>query len=168
MTIKADYFLQLKVRETFATSQQGAGSAVIDHELLGGSGTLNGASSVPATQVLDKRVTLVAGAATIDLTAAPGKTVDGSAIAIDLTGLKLQLLKLVAHKDNTARVKVAEGAANPYLLGGVTGAFDSLAAGEGVLHEFKNSLPDVDATHKNIDITSTMNTAIIDVLAVFG
>ncbi len=167
MSVKADYSLQLKVRETFGLSQQGAGNAVVDHELTGNSGSLNATSTVPATKVVDKRVTLSSGTATIDLTAAPGKTVDGSAVAQDLTGLKLQLLKLVAHADNTQRVKVAQGASNPYLLG-VTGAFVSLGAGESVLFEFKDTLADVAPTVKTIDITSSMGAAIIDVMAVFG
>lgn len=167
MAIKVDYSLQLKVRETFETTQQGASAAVVDHELTGNSGTLNATSTVPATKVIDKRVTLSGGTATIDLTAAPGKTVDGSAITQDMSGLKLQALKLVAHADNTQRVKFAQGASNPYLLG-VTGAFVSLGAGESVLFEFKDTLADVAPTVKTFDITSSMGAAIIDVIAVFG
>jgi len=155
------------VVETFSTSQQGAGTASITHELQTGTDTLNASSTVPATHVVDKRVTLSGGTATIDLTAAPGKTVDGSAITQDLTGLRLQLLKLTAKADNTQRVKFAQGASNPYLLG-VTAAFLSVGPGESVLLEFKDSLADVSGTVKTFDITSAMATAVIDVLAVFG
>lgn len=167
-TIKADFDLSLKVRETFDTAQQGANAVTMDHELTGNKGTLNATSAVPATKVIDKRITLSGGTYTIDLTAAPGKTVDGTAVSLDLSGLKLQLLLLVAKDTNSARVKVAQGAANAYFVGGETGAFYSLGVGEAVLAENKDSLPEVDATHKNIDITSSMLTAVIDVLAVFG
>lgn len=167
MSIKVDYSLQMKVTETFGTSQQNASAAVVVHEISGTNGSLNADSTVPATQVIDKRVTLSAGTATIDLTAAPGKTVDGTAVALDLTGLKLQMVKLKAHADNTQRVKFAQGASNPYLLG-VTGAFVSLGAGESVLLEFKDTLADVAPTVKTLDITSGMAAAIIDVQLVFG
>ena len=174
MSIKVDYSLQMKVTETFGTSQQNASAAVVVHEITGTNGSLNADSTVPATTVIDKRMTLTAGTATIDLTAAPGKTVDGTAVPIDLTGLKLQMIKLKAHADNTSRVKVAQGASHPYYVGGVTGAFDSLGAGESALHEFKDTLQEVGATistgvyAKTIDITSAMAAAIIDVQLVFG
>ncbi len=84
------------------------------------------------------------------------------------------MVKLKAHPDNTSRVKVAQGASNPYYVGGVTGAFWSLGAGESAMSEYKDTLQEVDVTismgvtAKTIDITSAMSAAIIDVQLIFG
>lgn len=85
-------------------------NSLITHDGLDTSDTLNAGTGVPVTKVVANTITMTAGAATIDMTALVGS--NGG--AVDMTGLKLQILKLKAKATNTGALVVSYGAADPY------------------------------------------------------
>lgn len=109
--------------------------------------TFTGTTSVPVANVASDKLALTAGAATIDLTAVPG-----SVSTQDLTGLKVQWIML--HNSGTAVMTISPGATNPYPLFG-TGNSVELPAGGRLMMFFNETLPDVAAAVKDIDIAGT-------------
>lgn len=156
-TISAYYNIDFRVTETFS----GAESANPDILINGPSetDTLTALSTVPGAKVAKFDLPLIAGAATIDLTALPGLTADET---INFTGLKVQAAIFRNKVGNANNMTVVFGAANAYLLKGA--AWKAiLAPGQLDLFLGKDAAPDVDATHKNIDVAGTL----VQVLEVF-
>jgi len=122
----------------------------------------DGTSGDAVTKSFKKRVTMSTGAATLDLTALVDATLSSN---IDMTGLKLKMLRLKVPSTNANSVTVAPGASNGYTgwvgSGGVTlspkDSFSKVCHG-GIA---------VDGTHKTIDITGT-GSQVIDVVMLFG
>lgn len=104
--------------------------------------TLNATSNPPATKHSGFVKTLVAGVATVDLTALTGA--DGA--AINGTGLKLQVLRVKNLGAND--LVVSTGASNGYNFGGPV----TIKPGGTLLLYQPEGLPDVAAGAKNIDL----------------
>jgi len=126
--------------------------------------TLTGATTPPATKHAAKLVALVAGAATIDLTALPSWGANGA--TEDMSGLKLQILRAKATAANANPVTISFGAANSYDAFGAAWSID-LKAGQEVTLYGNDATPDVDGTHKTIDLAGTL-TQSIEIELVFG
>lgn len=149
-SVKATYKLSLSVLETLGTAVPAAGTPQITHDGFNTNlGTLTGATTVPATKTTAFTPTLSAGAATIDLTALTG--VNGA--VVDGSGLKVQIFKFINPAGNGA-VTLTFGAANPYLLLGTAWKV-ILLAGQEIMLYLNDACPDIDATHKNIDLAGT-------------
>ena len=159
---------ELIVKEQIALGLPHAGDVLTTHKLDGVEAALNANSTQPATKVSSGRVTLVAGVGAIDLTAAPGPVVNGLPTVVDFTGLKIQEVQFVAGKDNTGRVLIAPAGSNGYPIFGAAGCQVSIGPGELASLAFKDSLFDVDGTHKAIAITSTQAAAVLDFILVGG
>jgi hypothetical protein len=168
MAVEADSHHRLIVKEVLTLDQPHAADARTIHQLVGVERTLNADSAVPATKVSSGQVSLVAGVAVLDLTAAPGPTVNGSVTHIDFTGLKIQEVLIVAHENNTDRVKCLPNTTNGYNLFGSADSLVSMAAGEVSHHSFRNTLPDVTSGAKQIRFTSPDTDAKVDFLIVAG
>ncbi len=109
-------------------------------------------SSPPGKYYSSQSLALVAGAATINLTALPGLQA-----AIDGTGLKLNVLRIRGELDGSnAKLTVSEGAANPYELFGAANPMEYPAGCRTCFtFEFDDALADIAAGAKNIDLAGT-------------
>lgn len=163
MTIEAKYDLKLSVEEVLALGVDLAGDPTATHQITGTSGTLTGSTTVPATTVWGDKRQLAAGTDTIDLTA----LVEGNLPNKDLTGLKLQLIKLKATSTNTAVLTVKPAATNGYEFGATNDEI-TLHPGGAVLLFVPDLAPDVAAGAKDITVTSSDADAEYEILIVAG
>jgi hypothetical protein len=149
MSVTVAYSLQLTVNETL-TAAPDAASQVIVHKDYNKAGYLTSLTTPPVTKVSSFLAALTAGAKTIDLrtlTAAGGVALDGN-------GLKVQCVKINNPSTNTGALTVVPGASNGYNLFGATSKL-VLNPGEYIEWVGYDALPDIDATHKTIDLTGT-------------
>lgn len=168
MSVEVTWSQQCKVKETIPLSLAHAADVNTTHQLDGLNGSLNASSTVPATKASSGTKTISGGSGSLDLTAAPGPTVNGSATVVDMTGLKVQKVQLVAAATNTGRVLVAPHGTNGYNLFGAAACQVSLGPGESVDLTFKDTLADVASGAKVIAITSAQADAALDFLIVAG
>jgi len=149
MTVSATFNLRLDVTETLTIGVDGASQPVIQHDQLNVKGTLDATSTPPAAEHSQELYNLVAGAKTIDLTALAstnGRVIDG-------TGLKVQLLRFENKGANS--MTIAKGATNGYdPFGGAVAV--TVPAGCAAMLRFNDSLADIDATHKTLDVAGTL------------
>lgn len=151
-TITAVGISKITVTETFVGSYVSTSDATAGFgDQLGETLTLTASSSVPATKHSEFQKTMSGGAATIDLTALPGKTADET---IDGTGLKVQLAKFRNLSTNANDITITFGAANPYNLLGAAFVI-LLKPGQSILVSLDEAAPDVAAGAKDIDISGT-------------
>ena len=165
--VSVSWAAQLDVLETLALALDlESGTPKVTHQIStpAASGNMNATSSPAATQVVSDTRTLTAGADTIDLTAAP--TRDGG--TIDLSGLKVQAVKIVAKSTNTAVLIVKPGAANGYNLFGDADGQIAIPVGGQVLFVAPEGLADVAAADAEIDVASTDTDAIYSIILVAG
>lgn len=136
----------------------------VGHTISGGARTIDAGSTVPATKAFSDEITLVAGAATIDLTA----MVRTPLANVDFTGLKVQLVKFKAATANAAAVVIKPGASNAYNLFGDSDGQITLPASAESEQYWADQLADVSSTVKNVDLSSSDTDAIIEVVLVAG
>lgn len=109
-------------------------------------------STPPVAMCVYRELALVAGALTIDLT-----TITGSYGSLQNgNGKKVQHWR-VKNTSETATLVFVKGASNPYLLKGADWKVELLP---GQWDEFygNNAAPEIDATHKEIDVSGTGGT----------
>ena len=166
MPVALTYVSKLTAVETFDTTlaqnkllsatDKGVTHNGLDKQLtLPGAG-LAGVASVPMTTPVSGVLPMTAGALTIDLRVLVGS----NGLAVDGNGLKLQAIKL--RNDNTGGnpITIAKGATNGYLPGGGTAWSQTLPVGGEYLAYFNEGGPDIDGTHKTLDVTGTGTQAI--------
>jgi hypothetical protein len=158
------YVTKLTVVETLGTNVPGAEevNARVTHDKFNANLSLKGDTSVPVAKVAVFQKALAAGTATVDLTALAGT----NGAAVDLTGLKVQAVKFRNPATNLNSITVKFGAASGYLLGGAAWSF-ILEPGMEIVAFGNDKTPDVDGTHKNIDLAGT-GTQALDVVIVAG
>lgn len=149
----------MNMQETLETSVPAASSPTISHSAWGTNVNLSSSSTPVITKGAFFSQALTAAAATIDLTALTGT----NGAAVTLTGLKVQRFvfingtvsgNAIAAGSNSA-VTITVGAANPYDLFGSAAGTIVVAAGAGIFWTCNETLEDVDATHKEIDLAGT-------------
>jgi len=163
MSVELTYGTQLTVKETLETNVPGATSAnrIVTHSVMNKSANLAAGSTPPVTKVAVCQKALAAGVGTLDLTALVGT----NGAVVDFSTLKVQAVKFSNPATNAA-ITVTFGAANPYLLGGAAWKF-ILEPGMELVVYGNDKTPDVDGTHKNIDLAGTLVQA-LDVVLVAG
>lgn len=138
----------------------------VRHNQFNATGNLSANTTPVVDTIAYDAITLGAGITTVDLTAA--ETVNGTE---DLTGKKLVGFIVEAHEDNTGVVTVAFGAANPYPLFGTSNKI-TLNPGETLAKTIRtgsaNANPAVAAGVKDIDISSTFATDVLNIQLIFG
>ena len=152
MGLSANVHLKLEARETIASELSGTLTVPHKSVLLAEEFTLPIGTTVPITDSWSDRRTMGGTAETLDLTALV-HVVLGS---IDLSGLKVQAIKVAAAAaNNAAGLNFTNGAANPYDIFGAAGDAVTVLPGMAVLVYAPDKLEDVDATHKTIDVAGT-------------
>ena len=164
MSVSAKYDFRLEVSEDPDLALDLVADPSLTHRISGLSGTLNATSTVPATKAWSDSVGLVAGTATIDMTALARGLLSNAT----LTGLKVQLAIFRSRATNTAGIVITDGAVNGYLLFGDVSGQVTLLPGAIHYQYQPDVLADVDATHKTIDVTSGDVDAIFDAILVAG
>lgn len=165
MAVSAKYRFQLEVTEGLSLGVPNTTDPNLVHKFQDSVATLTASSTPPVTKVVTEQVTLTAGEANLDLTALSGPL----GTSVDFSGLKLQLIKIMAAAANTAAVTMDPATANPYLFNPTTANPKiGLAAGEMAMFYHNESLADVSSTSKGIKFSSSDADAILDVLLVAG
>lgn len=164
MSLQVTKALALTAFETIEAGMAAAVGAVITHNGFNTAAKLSSNTVPPVTKMSAFVKALVAGAATIDLTALVGT----AGVAVDGTGLKVQAIRIQNPSTNANAVAITPGASNGYLLLG-TGWKITLNPGEefvwvGIDHA---SVPDVAAGAKTIDLAGT-GTQSFNVLIILG
>lgn len=148
MSVSANYDGGITVRETLATGVEAATAPVVIHSGFNTSTTLNASSTVPATTSIERTLALSAGTLTVDLTSLTGT----NGAAVDFTGLKVQMFKF--KNPSTHSITFTFGASNGYLLLGTAWKM-IIPAGAEVQGYIPDLAPDVDSSHKTIDVSGT-------------
>lgn len=164
MSVNAKYDFKLTVEETPALSEDLADDPTIVQKMTGANGTLTASSTVPATKSWADQRQLSAGADSLDLTALVNSARDN----IDMTGLKVQLLKIKAAAENANAIKFDVGSSNGYNIFGSATSEVSVPPGGMIMLYGADGLPDVAAGAKAIDISSSDVDAIYDIQIVAG
>lgn len=165
MSIAVTVTTQVKVVETFEGVFVNPADRTATFDGLSETTALSGASAVPATKHAEGELALVAGAATLDLTNLPGVTAEET---VDGTGLKVQVLKLRSKNTNANKLTVGKGATNGYGLNAEGDAWSRpLSPGQRDTFEGDDAAPDIDATHRTIDVTGT-GTDVLEYAIVMG
>lgn len=149
MAIRTTYRSMIETTETFSDSDYPAvKSPPLTHSGFDSRKDLDAATTPAVTKAAYFEKSLTAGAGTIDLTAL---THNGQ--AVDLTGLKVQCLR-IKNKIGNAAMTFAEGASNGYALLGASW-LATLLAGQEITLFGNDATPDVAAGDRTIDITGT-------------
>jgi hypothetical protein len=127
-------------------------------------GTLDATTTVAITQVYSDRKALAAGVYTLDLRALTGP----NGVALDLNGLKVKGIIIVANPANTAGIVVKDGATNGYLIWGSATGENTVWPGFPIEQIFGNNLAAVSATVKTIDFSSSQADAEFEIILVAG
>lgn len=164
MPVTANYDLKLQVFETPDASIDSPDPQINWHELEPDiKATLDAASSLPVSKAWADKRTLTAGVDTIDLTSLTGPF----ASSIDLTGLRVQIMRITADKSNSEDLVVKFGASNPYPIFGAAGTVN-IPPGGALLMLFNAKLALVAASVKDIDVSSADATAVYRVVLAAG
>jgi hypothetical protein len=163
MAVSAEILASAVVSETGASGLDLVSESMV-HRLALASTTLNAASTPAATQVWSDRASLTAGAATIDLTALARANLS----ALDLTGLKVQVILIRNLSTNTGTLEIDVGAANGYNILGSATSEAVLPVGGFLFAYLPEGTPDVSGTASDIDLVSADTDATYDVLIVAG
>ena len=160
---------KLQIKETMELTLDNASNPTVSHEIDGGSVSLTASTTPAVSKASSDQRTLSSGTDSIDLTAAPGPTVNGTAAVVDMTGLKVQAFKFKAASTNSAVLVIEGHATTGYdLFSSLSDGKVQLAAGEEILMVLNEGNPDVSASLKDIHVTSADVDAIYDFEIVAG
>lgn len=150
-TIAVTAITQVSVVETETGDFVDPNNATVTYNQLSETEELTASTTVPVTKHAAFDKALVAGVATIDLTALPGKNADE---VVNGTGLKVQEVKFKNKATNANSITITFGAANPYLLFG-SGWKIILLPGQSIQASLKDASPDVAGGARTIDLAGT-------------
>lgn len=149
-TVTAAVVSQLNVVSTFSGY-----ASPLDNTLtvsgMNESLTLTASTTPPVTKQTSFQQALSSGSATVNLAALPGLTAEET---VNLTGLKVQALKLRNLSTNANSITVAKGASNGHTLLGSSWTV-TLQPGQSHLYYFNNAAPTVASGDRTIDLTGT-------------
>jgi hypothetical protein len=154
MSVEAAYNLKLQIDEVVALGEDHVTDPTVEHDIGAVSGTMDATTTPAATKAWSDTVALAAGVASLDLTALARPSLPN----VDLTGLKVQIVKIACPAGNTTGIEIVTGATNGYNLFGATKATAekvSILPGMKLEIFYDDELEDVDATHCEIDLSGT-------------
>lgn len=163
MSVKVRYVAEITTKEVPASTVSPAvatAASPLVHSLFSTTKNLDSATTPAVTKPAYFEKALAGGTGTIDLTA-----VTHNGAAVDLTGLKVKLLKF-KNKDGNAVTTIGEGASNGYEALGNSWTIKLLENQEITIY-LDDGAPAVGPTAKTIDITGT-GTQILEVTVIGG
>lgn len=172
MSIDGKFLLSMTTRETLETNVDGASNPVITHDVFNKSQRFNASTTPAGTVIIADTKALVAGAATLDLTALPGP----NGATVSANGLKLLGWFFGNRAGNTADIVAVVGAATPYNFNGHANSratataplsADDAPGWAGGWNGQAASIPDVAAGAKHIDVSGA-GTESFDYVLIFG
>ena len=167
MSVTLKYKMVAEAEEVIALGLDNVDNPTITHKLGDFASTLNATSMPVVTKAFSDTVPLVAGAGSLDLTSLAGP----SGTSIDFTDLKVQMVQLACPTTNSGGITVAKkDAVTGYNLFGadnVSAEQVEVMPGSYVQLYHRDTLEDVDATHKDLTFAGT-GTDTIQVLLVAG
>lgn len=167
MSVQLRYQAKFEADETPALGLDLAPTnPILPHRIVypGVTGTFDASSTVAIAQVYSDRRALAAGVYTLDLRTLVGP----NGVALDLNGLKVKSIIVVANSANSAGIKIVKGAATGYLIWGTSTGEQTVYPGFPVMQIFGNNLAAVSATVKFIDFSSSDQTAEFEIILVAG
>lgn len=164
MSVSVTYKSIVTTEETIDTNTPAVSARfnAITHDGYNSTKVMNASSTPPATKAAYFSKALVAGAATIDLTALTGT----NGVTVVGTGLKVQVARFKNPSTNANSIVVTVGASNGYNLAGSDFKV-TLAPGQEQTFYGNDATPDVGSGAKNIDISGT-GTQALQVSIVLG
>lgn len=164
MTVAVTYASKCSVVETLPNNTNSApdNTRKVTHTNFNSEASLSASSTPPVTTVAAFEQLLTAGAATINLAALTGT----NGASVNMTGLKVQVLKIKAKATNANPISVAVGASNGYDLAGSDFKV-TLSPGQEFLFYGNEATPDVAAGERTLDLAGT-GTQGADVIIVAG
>lgn len=166
MSVTATVVSKVTARETLETNVTlaNASNRAVLYDGLDSSTPLSSTTTPAISKIAAFRKAMVAGAATIDLTALTGS----NGVAIDGTGLKVQTIMVKAVAGNVAVITIGKGASNGYGMGTAGAAWSiPMHGGDKATLEKNESMPDIAAGAKNIDLAGT-GTDAVDIIILMG
>jgi hypothetical protein len=167
MSVDLKYKMVAEAQETLALGLDNVENPVVAHKLGDFAATLTASSTPAVTKVFSDTIALAAGTAAIDLAALAGPM----STTVDFTGLKVQIIQLACPTGNTGGITVAKtDVVTGYnLFGADNASAEQVEVLPGTRTQLfhRNTLEDVDATHKDITFTGT-GTDTIQVLLAAG
>lgn len=166
MTVSAKINLAITAAESLTSPSDlvGDSGAISLAHAMSDKQTINATSTVPATKAYSDTLTLTAGAVSLDLAA----LTDAINADLNLTGLKVQALGIKCPTTNTAPVAVAAHATNGYALLAASDGKVEVQIGGSLFMTFNDDAPDVGASAKVLEFTSSDTDATVQVLIVAG
>lgn len=158
MSVSVDYLARVTVTETIENSVPDVlpANGAIKHDQFNTAKTLNADTTPPATLTASFSKALSSGAATIDLTALTGS----NGAAVDLTGLKVQVLRLLNPIANANNITIAKGASNGFVPAAGSAFNVTLAPGQEITIYGNDATGDVGSGAKTLDLTGTGSQAL--------
>ncbi len=168
MTVSLTFDFRAAAVETLSTALDFASNPDITTQILqegtASLGVLNASSTPAVSRVWSDSVGLTAGALTLNLAALSR---GAELAALDLTGLKVQFIKIFSKSANTSSITMSTGASNGYAINLATRVLE-ISPGECMMFKRNESLPDVASGARTIDFASSDVDAIFDIMIVAG
>lgn len=150
-TLTVTYNSTLSVKRVYSGGNASAADNSLTIDGLKTTASLGVASSPPPAVDAAGTATLSGGALTLDLRALAD---EDTGTVVDGNGLKVQMYKFKAAAGNANPITITAGASNGYELFGASGSL-TLHPGDEVLVKCTETKPDIDATHKTLDLAGT-------------
>jgi hypothetical protein len=160
MSVTAKYKARVDVTEILPDA--GLGDATVLHNNYSTERTISASTTPPATMVASFVEALIGGAGGIDMTALVGT----NGAAVDLTGLKVQMIKINAPAANTGVITIVPGVANGLDLFGASSSI-GLLPGQELCFYFNDAAEDISPTVAELDLAGT-GTETLEVVVVAG
>lgn len=164
MSVSLKYNFRVDLDETPDLALDLVTNPTIEHRIAAASGTLDATSTVPLTKGWSDQRQLSTGTDTIDLAA----LVRANMPNVDMSGLKIQMVKIVAATANTAGIVFADGSSNGYNIFGDGSGQVTVLAGMQLVWFGNDKLDDVGGSDKVIDVTSSDADAIYEIIIAGG
>lgn len=166
MSVIATYHLRLEASETIDVGEDLNADPITTHSITDAlmKAELKAGTTVPVTKPWSDKVVLSGGVATLDLRALVRPTLPNA----NFDGLKVQLQAWFCPETNSDPVTIKVGATNPYHIFGDANGEHTLDPGEGIVIQCPDKRPDVSVTAKDIDLSSAMANAEVQVVLVAG
>jgi len=162
MSVSVNYTSKVLTTEILEANMPAAGDKTVQHNGYDTVATASGSTTPPVSKCAFFEKALVAGAASIDLTAMVGS----NGAAVDGSGLRVQFIKFRNKATNGSPMTLSKGASNGY--NGLGASFSvAVPPGGEVLVRAQDGGTDIGAANKTFDLSGT-GTDVAELAIVLG